>query len=228
MALAASPPRETMRRVASAGHMNGGMKRVASGAALRRPPSAGNLQTHSRNSGGSELFDALLQAATADQDGALAGPSHGDPPVTSRHYAAAQLGRQRSGRMWSAPGGGQNEVDSLQVGGGAAGRGAPAGLGRAAGLGRSMPPACHPHWQSVPCRHTLTAQAAMDDFADEEDAAGGAARLGSARRRMLRRNSVSMILENPVLAQVRCWRGVHVLLEQRGSCRAEARIACVR
>ena len=157
MALAASPPRETMRRVASAGHMNGGMKRVASGVALRRPPSAGNLQTHSRNSGGSELFDALLQAATADQDGALAGPSHGDPPVTSRHYAAAQLGRQRSGRMWSAPGGGQNEVDSLQVGGGAAGRGAPAGLGRAAGLGRGMPPACHPHWQNVPCRHTLTA-----------------------------------------------------------------------
>lgn len=189
VALAASPPRETMRRVASTGHLTGGgMKRVASGS-LRRPPSAGNLQTVSRNSGGSELFDALLQAATAgalllarlrdvrvvaaggaalgqraavclfgpcgwlccllptagrrahftkrllrllphlpaaaDQDGALAvaGPSHGDPPVTSRHYAAAQLGRQRS-RMWAS----HNEVDSLQaamddfqVGGGTAG-----------------------------------------------------------------------------------------------------------
>lgn len=56
-----------MRRVASAGHMNGGLgslKRVASAGGLRRPPSANNLQTHSRNSGGSELFDALLQAAT--------------------------------------------------------------------------------------------------------------------------------------------------------------------
>lgn len=68
VALAGSPPREAMRRVASAGHLTGGgsagMKRVPSGS-LRRPPSAGNLQTHSRNSGGSELFDALLQAATA-------------------------------------------------------------------------------------------------------------------------------------------------------------------
>ena len=43
----------------------GGMRRVASAGGLRRPPSVGNLQTHSRNSGGSELFDALLQAATA-------------------------------------------------------------------------------------------------------------------------------------------------------------------
>ena len=39
---------------------------------------------------------------------------------------------------------------------------------------------------------------------DEEAGVGSGARLGSggARRRMLRRNSVSMILENPVLAQV--------------------------
>lgn len=38
-------------------------------------------------------------------------------------------------------------------------------------------------------------------LAQEDEEAGGA-RVGSARRRMLRRNSVSMILENPVLAQV--------------------------
>jgi hypothetical protein len=41
--------------------------------------------------------------------------------------------------------------------------------------------------------------AAMEDFQEDEE---GLARVGSARRRMLRRNSVSMILENPVLAQV--------------------------
>jgi hypothetical protein len=151
---------------------SGGMKRVPSSAGLRRPPSAGNLQTHSRNSGGSELFDALLQAATgADANGGGGGvePSHGDPPVTSRHYATAQLGRQRSSRLWAS----HNEVDSLQ--------------------------------------------AAMDDYAEdgEEGIGGGVggatgggglggARLGSGsgRRRMMRRNSVSMILENPVLAQV--------------------------
>lgn len=40
------------------------------------------------------------------------GPA-GDPPVTSRHYATAQLGRQRS-RMWQA-GASHNEVDSLQA-----------------------------------------------------------------------------------------------------------------
>ena len=113
--LPASPPRESMRRVASAGHMSGGgggLKRVASGAALRRPPSAGNLQTHSRNSGGSELFDALLQAATGADAGALEPAGQGgDPPVTSRHYATAQLGRQRSRMgMWAAS---HNEVDSL-------------------------------------------------------------------------------------------------------------------
>jgi hypothetical protein len=147
------------------------MKRVPSSAGLRRPPSAGNLQTHSRNSGGSELFDALLQAATgADANGGGGvEPSHGDPPVTSRHYATAQLGRQRSSRLWAS----HNEVDSLQ--------------------------------------------AAMDDYAEEgEEGIGGGvggatgggglggARVGSgsARRRMMRRNSVSMILENPVLAQV--------------------------
>lgn len=83
VALAGSPPRDTMRRVASAGHLTsgggggGGMKRVASGT-LRRPPSAGNLQTHSRNSGGSELFDALLQAATA---GAQGEPVPPPPPL---------------------------------------------------------------------------------------------------------------------------------------------------
>ncbi len=35
----------------------------------------------------------------------------GDPPVTSRHYAPPQLGRQRS-RMWGTS---HNEVDSLQA-----------------------------------------------------------------------------------------------------------------
>lgn len=93
--------------------MNGGglgsMKRVPSAGMLRRPPSAANLQTHSRNSGGSELFDALLQAATGAGEENVGGG--GDPPVTSRHYAAAQLGRQRS-RMWGASNG---EVDSLQA-----------------------------------------------------------------------------------------------------------------
>lgn len=42
--------------------------------------------------------------------------------------------------------------------------------------------------------------AAMEDF-QQDDEEGAAGRVGSARRRMLRRNSVSMILENPVLAQ---------------------------
>ncbi|KAI3426142.1 hypothetical protein D9Q98_008521 [Chlorella vulgaris] len=152
--LPGSPPRESIRRVASAGHMSsGGLKRVPSGAALRRPPSAGNLQTQSRNSGGSELFDALLQAATgADAGGMEPAGQLGDPPVTSRQYASAQLGRQRS-RMWATS---HNEVDSLA--------------------------------------------AAMEDFQEDEEGGTGG-RMGSGRRRMLRRNSVSMILENPVLAQ---------------------------
>ena len=75
---------------------------------LRRPPSAGNLQTHSRASNGSELFDALLAAATGQEPGVGgAGDyrSHGEPPVTSRHYPTTQVrgrggggGRRRGGR----------------------------------------------------------------------------------------------------------------------------------
>eukprot|EP00887_Chlorella_sp_A99_P004144 scaffold23.g4144.t1 len=152
-----SPAREGgMKRAASAGQLQGGgMRRTGSAAALRRPPSAGNLQTHSRNSGGSELFDALLAAATENGD-AKGGEhrSRGEPPVTSRHYTSAQLARQRS-RMWQPS---HNEVDSLQD--------------------------------------------AIDAFkGDEEVGTAGLARLGSKARRMARRNSVSMIVENPVLAQ---------------------------
>lgn len=47
----------------------------------------------------------------ADQDAAIAAPSHGDPPVTSRHFAPGQLARQRS-RPWGAS---HAEVDSLQA-----------------------------------------------------------------------------------------------------------------
>lgn len=62
---------------------------------------------------------------------------------------------------------------------------------------------CHAmlcHATPLPCYAVLNVCAQED----EEAGVGSGARLGSggARRRMLRRNSVSMILENPVLAQV--------------------------
>lgn len=130
----------------------------------------------------------------------------GDPPVTSRHYAPAQLGRQRS-RMWGTS---HNEVDSLQaamddfqVSVPSAPPAAPA-----ASLQLDLPlllRTCVLH-PAAAARHLYvlapTALPAGTPGLQEEEEGGGA-RVGSARRRMLRRNSVSMILENPVLAQVR-------------------------
>ena len=175
-----SPHRE-MRRVASAGALNAtgglGMRRVPSSHAMRRNPSAGRLYeyggahpTHSRGSGGSDLFDALLMAATGDHDVR----SHGEPPVSSHAPAGGRPIRApgsgpSAARVW-AHGSNNDLQDSLQNAVEAL-RGAPA---------------------------------------DEEDGAGagpgGLARLGSGsaargRRGMPRRNSVSMIIENPVLAQ---------------------------
>lgn len=79
-----APSPHDMRRVQSTGHLTSGMKRVPSAPAMRRPPSSGRLAehgeeargreraTHSRNSGGgSELFDALLLAATGARGAAL-------------------------------------------------------------------------------------------------------------------------------------------------------------
>lgn len=63
---------------------------------------------------------------------------------------------------------------------------------------------------------------------DEEAGVGSGGRLGSGgvRRRMLRRNSVSMILENPVLAQVRaaegCGAGFLILRSRERSAGAHA------
>lgn len=132
----ASPERE-MRRVASAGHLGGsygggGMRRVSS--SLRRPPSVGKLHygggEASRGSGGSDLFDALLMAATDNLD---RDNTQGEPPVTSN--AARDRARNKIGAG--------TEADSL--------------LGDPKGSAKGRP--------------------------------------------MLRRNSVSMIIENPVLAQ---------------------------
>lgn len=63
-------------------------------------------------SGGSDLFDALLMAATGGTETAQA-PSAGEPPVTSRpHGSLGGLPRQRS-RLWHTPAS-LGEVDSLQ------------------------------------------------------------------------------------------------------------------
>lgn len=140
----------------------------------------------------------------------------GDPPVTSRHYAPPQLGRQRS-RMWGTS---HNEVDSLQaamddfqvrppprparqlslhrrqrlgcrrVGCPARVPDLPAGLLCWPGLCAGWP------------QLEVVGDPAVPPVGVQEEEEGGA-RVGSARRRMLRRNSVSMILENPVLAQAR-------------------------
>lgn len=163
-----SPHRE-MRRVASAGalHAAGGtMRRVGSAHAMRRNPSAGRLYeygagpAHSRGSGGSDLFDALLMAATGDHDVR----SHGEPPVSSRQAAAGTNNKYRPStgmarRGW-AHGSHGDFQDSLQ---------------------NAMEP--HP--------------GGLDD--DELAARYGSGARG--RRSFPRRNSVSMIVENPVLAQ---------------------------
>lgn len=162
-----SPRRGEMRRVASAGALTGGLRRAGSAHTLRRPPSSGRLYdggnhpTHSRNSGGSDLFDALLMAATGEHEGG-GGRSHGEPPVSS-HQRPARATRP-SVRAWGMVGSHDNLQDSLQ-----------------------------------------NAMDALRGAAGDEDYELGLARLGStgrnSNRRMLRRNSVSMIIENPVLAQ---------------------------
>ncbi len=197
-----SPHRE-MRRVASAGALNGaaaagglGMRRIPSNAAMRRNPSAGRLYeyggngtahpTHSRGSGGSDLFDALLMAATGDHDVR----SHGEPPVSSHAAAAAPAG-----------GGGAGTGTGRQPRGAGPGGGVPRGVwghGSQNDLQDSL--------------HTAVEALRGGPGADDDDAGGTGGtlnRLGSgsgARGRrggtgMMRRNSVSMILDNPVLAQ---------------------------
>lgn len=160
------PPAREMRRVASAGNL---MKRSGSAAQLaaaaggmgmggmiggmRRPPSSNRLHMNayaaeqSRGSGGSELFDALLMAATDNLDKEQT-KSQGEPPVSSRSGQRRQQQQQQQQQQQMRI----NEVDSLQ--------------------------------------------ANMDALANSNAAA---ARQQS--RPMLRRNSVSMIIENPVLAQ---------------------------
>jgi len=159
------PPAREMRRVASAGNL---MKRSGSAAQLagggggggmgmggmiggmRRPPSSNRLHMNayaaeqSRGSGGSELFDALLMAATDNLDKEQT-KSQGEPPVSSRSGQRRQQQQQQQQMRI-------NEVDSLQ--------------------------------------------ANMDALANSNAAAAR-----QQTRPMLRRNSVSMIIENPVLAQ---------------------------
>ncbi|KAH7624228.1 hypothetical protein Ndes2526B_g01488 [Nannochloris sp. 'desiccata'] len=207
-----SPHRE-MRRVASAGALNGvgggggglGLRGVPSNAAMRRNPSSGRLYeygganggtgahpTHSRGSGGSDLFDALLMAATGDHDVR----SHGEPPVSSHAAAGAPGGVGNCGGV---------------VVGGVGGR-----QPRGAGPGGGVPRGVWGHGSQTDLQDSLhNAVEALNrgTGADDDDGGvggtGGLARLGSgsgARGRrggtgMLRRNSVSMILDNPVLAQ---------------------------
>ena len=219
-----SPHRE-MRRVASAGNIHGGgggggggMRRVPSSQGLRRNPSAGRLYdygggnggahpTHSRGSGGSDLFDALLMAATGDHDVR----SHGEPPVSSR--AAPNGG--------GALGGGATAAATGGVTGGARRPGS-GGVGVGVGHGsRAWLLGSHNDLQdSLQNAVEALKGAAADD--GDDGGVGGLARLGSGgvgggnggggngggggsglrgRRSMARRNSVSMIVENPVLAQ---------------------------
>ena len=140
-------PRREMRKVSSSGNLNGGsMRRVGSSHQMRRAPSAGRLAdhgpTHSRGNSGSELFDALLMAATNEVHDTK---SQGEAAVSSRQRSA----RTRS-KMW----GSQEFLDALH-----------------------------------------------HDY-DEEDFLLRTGSIGrSGRKTMPRRNSVSMIIENPVLAQ---------------------------
>ena len=164
-----SPPRE-IRRISSATNMNG-MRRVSSATALRRNPSSNRLYdghhpTHSRNSGGSDLFDALLMAATGEHDGAVveANAGAGEAPVTSRHA--------RPHRVPSHPGGNLHGAGSLSK------------LWAQHSFGNEG----NDSMQNV-------MEALQKANADPESLA----RLGS--KGMPRRNSVSMIVENPVLAQ---------------------------
>jgi hypothetical protein len=177
---APASPRREMRRVASAGTLAGagGLRRVASAQGMRRNPSTGRLYdyanggggggpAHSRgNSGGSDLFDALLMAATGEHEGRSQG---GEPQVSSR--AAA----------------------------GGAGVPRPRGPG---GPGGGGPRAWQPqHGSHNDLQDSL--QNAVDAFrgGDEGGEGGGRHVTGPRGPRMPRRNSVSMIVENPVLAQ---------------------------
>ena len=118
---------KSMRRVASAGTMGQGMRRAAS---------TSKLYGETNNSG-SELFDALLMAATGEVQ--TDAKSQGEAPVSSRQRACK---RQRS--------------------------------------------YLHLH---------------DDDFDDDAILTGGALGRRRSTSTMPRRNSVSMIVENPVLAQ---------------------------
>lgn len=144
----------SLRRVASAGLLGGGgggggpqaggvgVARRGGPLGIRRNPSAGRLYEYAPsanhsgrgNSGGSDLFDALLMAATGEHEVR----SQGEPPVSSRHDRSE--GRQR-----------------------------------------------HPaaHWGGYGSHGDLA----------------NAVNTSARSRAMARRNSVSMIIENPVLAQ---------------------------
>ncbi|KAL6768741.1 hypothetical protein ACKKBG_A16005 [Auxenochlorella protothecoides x Auxenochlorella symbiontica] len=167
----------------SPSHGNGaGLRRVSSASALRRPPSVNReLSRGGGNSqgGGSELFDALLVAAATGAEGGARPPGGGDAPVTSRHRA---------------PGGG----------GGAA---APGASADGAGPGGAMRQRSRIVWNAS-FNEVDSLHNAIEAFRGGGGPAGGtddeAARRGAgaaASRRMPRRNSVSMIVENPVLAQ---------------------------
>jgi hypothetical protein len=200
----ASPPRDAMRRAASAGNLAAAMRRgggAAGAGGVRRAPSNGRLfeaggggggggggpGRSQVSNGGSELFDALLLAATGDHEVR----SGGEPPVSSRH--ARKPGQAPGARGWArgASAGDlqamarvdslQNAVDAFR--GGAPGGGAAGGGGAVGAAANGGAP------------HGAPGGAGADD-ADAE-------RLGSAARaraRMPRRNSVSMI-DNPMLAQ---------------------------
>ena len=212
-----SPHRE-MRRVASAGALNGGggvgggggggVRRVPSSHAMRRNPSAGRLYeygahpTHSRGSGGSDLFDALLMAATGDHDVR----SHGEPPVTSHHHYQQSRPTPTSNQH-PHPHQQQHPQQQQQQ-------------QRTPGTGRPWTHASQTDLQdSLQNAVDALRGAAADDEGGGNGAGGGVgggvgamglARLGSGSTRggrrggdrgMPRRNSVSMIVENPVLAQ---------------------------
>ncbi len=197
----ASPPRDAMRRAASAGNLAAAMRRggAAAGAGgVRRAPSNGRLfeagggggggggpGRSQVSNGGSELFDALLLAATGDHEVR----SGGEPPVSSRH--ARKPGQAPGARGWARGASAGDlqamaRVDSLQNAVDAFRGGAPGGGGAGGGgAGGAAANGTAPH--------------GAPGGADDADAE----RLGSAARaraRMPRRNSVSMI-DNPMLAQ---------------------------
>ena len=136
--------RREMRRVSSAGNVTAsGMRRVGSAQHLRRAPSSGRLfdqgPAHSRGNSGSELFDALLMAATGEVQDTK---SQGEAPVSSRQRSV----RNRT-KVWASHDAMEHDFDDDDI------------LARTGSIGK-------PRSKTIP-----------------------------------RRNSVSMIIENPVLAQ---------------------------